>query len=218
MPDIRKMANSGILLSHNDFYKSPRSFSTILGRNRRQDLLLSLSFLSYDHHEEPRFRKWSIEELCKTKAHRAYAKERAVFSRLQCWRLWTVLFNEWSPGKNAKGRRPEFEVLHEAFAKLNDRLDDTRDNDQQAFIKAIASQGRDNRLLKLRRAQYMFCADSPLSPFVNAFERKIGTPLKTYLNVIYFIIEYWHSLCANLHSTTGLEEWGLFAFKGVADF
>lgn len=209
MPDIRKMANSGILLSHNDFYKISRSFSKIFGSNRRKDLLLSLSFLSYEHHEEPRFRNWSIKVLCRTKKQRACAMNRPVFSRLQCWRLWTVLFSEWSPGKNSQERRPEYEVLHEAFAKLNDRRDDVRDDAQQAFIKAIVSQGRDNRLSKLRRTQHIFCVDSPLTIFVNAFEQRIGVPLKTYINTIYFIIEHWHRLRANLHSAPNLEEWAI---------
>ncbi|MCA6965488.1 MULTISPECIES: hypothetical protein [Enterobacterales] len=209
MPNIRDLANSSILFSHHDFYKTPRSFNKILGRSDRKHLLSCLSFLSYSHREEPRFRDWSIKVLCKTKKQRNYAMERAVFSRLQCWRLWTVLFSEWSYGKNSQEHRPEFEVLHEAFAKLNDRRDDVRDDTEQAFIKAIVSQARDNRLSKLRRTQHIFLADGPLSIFVNAFEKKIGVPLKTYINTIYFIIEHWHRLPEKLHSSPNLAEWSI---------
>ncbi|MGY4494565.1 hypothetical protein [Pseudomonas sp. TE3610] len=211
MPDIMKMANSGLLLSHKKFYKTPRSFSKILGGNNRRELLLHLSILSYAHKEEKFFREWAIKKICKTKSQRAYAQKRAVFSRLQCWRLWTLLFKEWSSGMDSPGARPEYEVLHEAFAKLNDRPDDLKDDNEQVFLKAITSNGRDHRLLKLRRAQHIFCTESPLTPYIKVFEKKIGVPIKTYISTIYYLIEYWHDLRAHLGKTHGFDEWGVSA-------
>lgn len=211
MPDIRKMANSGLLLSHKEFYKTPRSFSKILGGSNRRELLLHLSILSYAHNEEKFFREWAIKKICNTKSQRTYAQKRAVFSRLQCWRLWTLLFKEWSPRIESSSARPEHEVLHEVFAKLNDRPDDLKDDNEQVFLKAITSNGRDHRLLKLRRAQHIFCTESPLTPYIRVFEEKIGVPIKTYINAIYYLIEYWHGLRPHLGKSHDFDEWAVSA-------
>lgn len=211
MPDIRKMANSGLLLSHKDFYKTPRSFSRILGRSNRRELLLHLSTLSYVHQEEEFFREWAIKRICKTKSQRTYAEKRVVFSRLQCWRLWTLIFKEWSPRIDSSSARSEYEVLHEVFAKLNDRPDDLKDDSEQVFLKAITSNGRDHRLLKLRRAQHIFCTESPLTPYIRVFEEKIGAPIGTYINAIYYLIEYWHGLRPHLGTAHGFDEWAVSA-------
>ncbi|MDY7829453.1 hypothetical protein UXA55_07585 [Aeromonas caviae] len=213
MPNIKKIANAGILLSHNKFYGASRSFNKILGRSCRKKLLLRLSILSYEHHEEPLFREWSIKALCKNKKQQKYAKEHSIFSRLQCWRLWTVIFNEWEHNKNSQSHRHENEVLHEVFAKLNDKAYDAKDDTQQAFIKAIVSQGRDNRVSKLRRAQHILCSNSPLTTFINKFEQHLGTSLALYLNIIYFMIEHWHKMIVLQRTTKNIEldKWAISA-------
>ncbi|MFJ4371094.1 hypothetical protein ACIP1T_00580 [Pseudomonas japonica] len=211
MLDIKKMANAGILLSHAKFYQRPSSFKRILENGQRVELLSLLSWLSFAHGQESVFRQWALAELCKSEAQRKQHANFSVFSRLQCWRLWSVIFSEWEEITSTHSYRPAREIIHEAFALLNDRGDDTKEDPSHALIKAYTSNGRDNRVSKLRRAQHIFLDSEVLAPYIKAFENSIGVPLKMYVNVIYYLIDHWHNVCSNRQSPPSISEWAISA-------
>lgn len=211
MLDINKMANAEILLSHARFYQKPSNFKSILAGSQRDELLHVLSWLSFAHGQEKSFRQWALATVCKSESQRERYANLCVYSRLQCWRLWSVIFSEWDANAISSRPRPVREVLHEAFTLLNDRRDDSKDDTLQALIKAYASNGRDNRVSKLRRAQHMFLDSKSLEPYIKVFEAKVGVPLKMYVNVIFYLIEYWHSLGSGRQSPPSFQEWAISA-------
>lgn len=209
MIDITKMANSGYLLSHAQFYGRDHSFSRILGGNDRKALARVLSCLSFVQQEELGFRQWGIQTLCKTAAQKTAAAERTVFTRLQCWRLWSLLFSEWVPGNKYISRRRNFEVIHEAFAKLNDRPDHDDDDGHQVFVKSITGNSRDNYISKLGRTQSIFFTQSPLTPYIKVFEDSIGVSVETYVNVIFYILARWYRMREGQDTLPSLERWAV---------
>ncbi|MFW9087515.1 hypothetical protein ACOI7N_23590 [Pseudomonas sp. P2758] len=211
MLDINKMANAEILLSHAKFYQRPRSFKNILENGQRVELLNVLSWLSFVHGQENIFRQWALAALCKSEAQRKQYANLCIFSRLQCWRLWSVIFSEWDGSASIHGHRPAREILHEAFTLLNDRADDTKDDTLHALIKAYASNSRDNRVSKLRRAQHIFLGSESLAPYIKVFEKNLGVPLKMYVNVIYYLIDYWHNVGSSRQSPPSINEWAISA-------
>jgi hypothetical protein len=210
MFDFSKMANAGLFLSHADFYQTTRSLKEILNGSHRTELLYGLSLLSFVHDEEKRFRHWALATFCKSQRQRERAVDRAVYSRLQCWRMWSLILNEWETDANGE-RRLGTEVLHEAFALLNDRKDDVYDEAQQALVKAITSQSRDNPVSKLRRAQHIFLDSESLRPFIKGFEQRIGVPLKMYVNVTFYLVQYWHGMRYGKKTMPSFEDWTMTA-------
>ena len=209
--DIKKMANSGILLSHANFYQRPGSLRSIVANGKRDELLHVLSWLSFDHGQEKLFRQWALASLCKSRAERKRYAELSVFSRLQCWRLWSVIFSEWEAGTSVTRHRPALEVLHEAFTLLNDRRDDAKDGTLQQLIKAYASNGRDNPISKLRRTQHIFLDSQSLAPYIQIFEKKTGVPLKMFVNVIFFLIAHWNKSGSGRQTPPDRREWAISA-------
>lgn len=211
MIDITKMANSGYLLSHAEFYGRDRSFTKILAGNDRKALASVLSCLSFVQKDELSFRQWGIQTLCKTAAKKSAAAERAVFTRLQCWRLWSLLFSEWIPSNKYITRRREFDVIHESFAKLNDRPDHDGDDGHQVFLKSITGNSRDNYISKLGRTQSIFFTESPLTPYIKVFEESIGVSVETYVNVVFHILARWHQIREGQDMLPSLERWAISA-------
>lgn len=192
MKDRQEIANLEILISHSAFYKRNRGIRAILGNYSRHEIALKLSILSFSHKEERNFRRWSIAEICKSDEQVIYASDKAVYSRLQIWRLWVELFKNWNHASRNASKILVLSAIHEAFAKINDRKYDDADNFEQHIIKISASQSRDSHPAKFHRARKLFLTPSNLSLFVAKFEKTIGVTIELYINILYLVINILH--------------------------
>ncbi|MDE8345365.1 MAG: hypothetical protein POH28_04195 [Acidocella sp.] len=214
MKNVKKITNFEILISHKKFYRTNRSFKKIFSDHSRDDLALKLSVLSFNHYEERVFRNWSLRYLCTTPQKTAYAKDKAIYSRLQAWRLWMTLLREWKTTGTTPSEMQALNVLHEAFSRLNDRKYEINDDINQAFIKAISSQSRDNHLSKLHRTQKLFLTDNSLAPFVECLQTMTGISAKLLINMVYFIVEQLRRQRRNsIFSMPRMDEWAISSKK-----
>lgn len=187
------MENCSILLSHADFYGSPRGFDEILEEPISADLFSMLSGLSFKNEEEPKFRNWALANLRMTREQKARANERVVFSRIGLWTCWKVLLAK-SPRLEASQSNPQemLATLHELLAKTNDAA--VEGDEHQYFIKNAIIYSRDDYRFKLYRSQQIFlAADSQMREYVRSFEEAHGLSLECYIYLIFCLINRCHA-------------------------
>jgi hypothetical protein len=191
MVDFKRMVNRDTLMSHAGLYGGRRSVDDIVGRSTCIELFQLLSTLSSAPNAEKRFRHWACRYLPAPHRHLEYAAGHAVFSRQQTLQCWKILLGRRRGPEGRKSRYELLGVLHELFAKVNDR--EVTETAELYFIKASIHYEREQPAFKCYRTQMIWLSDPRLKPYVEAFEKAHGFDLECYVNVLLAIADRCHS-------------------------
>lgn len=187
MPDFRQIENIHILLSHRDYYGTPKTPDEILGSSVSLETLSQLSILSFSSNEERKFRKWTKSNLRPPVNQKTNFNDRHVYGRtqvLECWKR--ILISANRPQVPKEKSVCSLSMLHELLTHINDY--EVLEGNHQYLIKSAITHARDDFKYKLYRAHKIFVDGPGIARYVQVFQEKSGFSVEDYINIVYMII------------------------------